>query len=132
MNRSIILIAIFLMLVSFVTSIPLLSERNHDPLSGFKECEGDYPDTITLFSFSPNPEVVGQPLNVRLAGDTPVPIEEGSTIKVTGYLDNKQAFNDVNDFCKFFVGSSFKCPIEGHFDITTSYPTMTLLYWISL
>ena len=118
MNRSIILVTIFLMFVSFVTSIPLLSERDDDPLSGFKECEGYHPDSITLFSFSPNPIVVGQPINIHIAGDLPAPIKEGSTLNVTSYLDNKQKFTKVRDFCKFFVEPKYKCPVEGHFDIT--------------
>ena len=118
-------ITIFLMFVTFVTSIPLLSERHNDPLSGFKECDGYFPDKITLFSFSPDPVVVGQPINIRMAGDIPEPIEEGSTLTVTGFLNNEQAFNDVTDFCQYFVEPNFKCPLKDHFDITTSYPTMT-------
>ena len=123
MNRSIILLTIFLMLTSFVTSIPFPSERN-DPLSGFKECEGDFPDTITAFSFKPDPVDVGEPLTVRIASDAYVPMKNGSLITVTGYLNNEQAFNEVTDFCQYFVEQSSECPVEGHFDITATQPTM--------
>ena len=111
------------MFATFVVSIPFPSERN-DPLSGFEECEGDYPDTITLFSFCPDPVVIGQPATFHIAGDAPVPIKEGSLLKLTGYLHNKQAFSEVHDFCKDFVDQNSKCPLKGHFDFVTTHPTM--------
>ena len=124
MNRSIIiLLTIFLMFASFVLSVPYPSEYN-DPLSGFEECKGDYPDIITLYKYSPNPVVVGQPVTIHIAGYAPVPIKEGSLIKVTRHND-EQTFHEEIDFCKDFVEQSSKCPIKGHFNLTAIHPTMT-------
>src|SRR5581483_1391680 len=91
---------------------------------GFKVCQGDnFPDVITAFDFSPNPLEVGQPLNIHIAGEAPVPIVEGSLLYVDGFLKGQKAFNETVDFCQFFVAQNSKCPLKDNFDITATYPT---------
>src|SRR5690349_1379590 len=119
--RVIILLNIFLMLASFATSIAI---KRDDPLSGFKQCDGDFPNPITLYNYSPNPVVVGQMITVRIGGEVTKTIEKGALVKVTGYQDKKELFTYEQDYCKMFVEpSGFKCPVgKGHFEHTASFP----------
>jgi hypothetical protein len=118
--RVIILLSIFLMFVSFTASIAI---KRNDPLTGFKQCDGDFPNPITLYSYSPNPVVVGQMITVRIGGEVTKPIEKGALVKVTIYQDKKELYTYERDYCKMFVEpSGSKCPVgKGHFEHTASF-----------
>jgi hypothetical protein len=119
MNRFIILLTFFAMLVSFATSIPL----KRDTLSGFKQCEGQFQNTITLFSYSPDPIVPGKNVTLHIGGEATEIVQEGALITFTGYVDKKEVFHSELDYCEYFVEQSgSKCPVEtGHFDFTSTW-----------
>jgi hypothetical protein len=119
MNRVILLIFLF---ASFAASSPL---KRQDKLSGFKQCDGKFANTITLFSYSPNPVIVGQDVKVRIAGEIKVPILAGASMNITHYYDNKLLFTEKTDFCKMFVEpNGSKCPLGiGNFDFSTTFHT---------
>jgi hypothetical protein len=120
MNFVILFIFLF---ASFTTSSPLL--KRQDQLSGFKQCDGEFANTITLYSYSPNPVIIGQDVKVRIAGEIKVPILSSATITISHYYNNELLFTEQSDFCKIFVepnGST--CPLEiGNFDFSTTFPT---------
>ncbi|RGB43382.1 hypothetical protein C1646_681218 [Rhizophagus diaphanus] len=108
----IILFVVFLIFVTFVSSTPI---RRQDALSGFKPCQGNFPNEITLFSFTPNPLVGGQEFTVRIGGKATVTIENGTLYKLTV---NKEVIYETS-FCKeFVIPSGFTCPVNDNFDFT--------------
>ncbi|PKC71766.1 hypothetical protein RhiirA1_412748, partial [Rhizophagus irregularis] len=107
-----ILFIVFLILVTFVSSTPI---RRQDALSGFKPCQGDFPNEITSFSFTPNPLVGGQEFTVRIGGKATVTIESSTLYRLTV---NKQVIYETS-FCKeFVIPSGFTCPVNDNFDFT--------------
>src|SRR6266496_5905117 len=114
-----ILFVIILVFATFASS--------QDALSGFKQCKhGDFPNKITLFTYTPNPVVAGQEVTVRMAGKAAVTIENGATFQNTGFYQNKQIFQHNDDFCKeFVIPSGFTCPVNGDFDFTVKFPVDT-------
>ncbi|CAB4444089.1 unnamed protein product [Rhizophagus irregularis] len=55
-----------------------------------KTCLGNFPNEITIFSFTPNPLVWGQESTGRIAGKATIPIENGALYKITGFYEKKQ------------------------------------------
>ena len=121
MNRFTILIAIFFVFASFATSIPL--KRHGDPLSGFEQCSGHFPNHITKFKFFPDPALANHNVSIRIAGEASEIIELGAVVVFTGFLDDKEVFHVIYDFCLFFVAQSgYSCPVgKGHFDFTATW-----------
>ncbi|RGB27766.1 hypothetical protein C1646_376485 [Rhizophagus diaphanus] len=114
-----ILFGVFLIFVTFVSSTPI---RRQDALSGFKPCQGNFPNEITLFIFTPNPLVGGQEFTVRIAGKVTVTIESGALYKLTV---NKQGIHETS-FCKeFVIPSGFTCPVNDNFDFTAKPHTIS-------
>lgn len=115
--------SIFLIFASFATSTPL---KRQDQLSGFTQCQGTFPNSITVLSYTPNPVVVGQNVTVHLAGKATEIIKQGTTLVHTGYFKDeptKQAFQHSQDFCETFVKQSgSECPVkEGDYSFTASW-----------
>ena len=121
MNRFIILITIFFVLASFATSTPL--RRHDDPLSGFKQCSGYFPNYITKFDYTPDPVLVDHNITVCIGGKATEVIESGAEIVFTWFLDDKEVFRTVFDFCDYFVEQSgYSCPVEkGHFEFSSTW-----------
>ena len=121
MNRFTILLSI-LLFTSFAVSIPL--ERRNS-LSGFKECNGNFPITITSFTYSPDPVVVGHLLNIHVAGKSTATVEKNAIMDISGHFPNNNTlvFQNKLDYCKLFVEpSGSECPTEkGHFDFTANW-----------
>ena len=125
MNRFIISLTIFLFFASFAKPIPFDLERREDALTGFKQCDnGDFPNVVTSFDYSPNPVVAGQMVNVHIAGKASKVVEKGALMVITGHYENQLDFLHVLDYCKLFVESSgSNCPVEtGDFDFKASWP----------
>jgi hypothetical protein len=103
--------------VTFVSSTPI---RRQDALNGFKQCQGDFPNEITVFKFTPNPLVAGQEATGNIAGKATVTmIENGALYKITGF---KQAFQREISFCEAIVApSGHSCPVKDNFDFTTKF-----------
>jgi hypothetical protein len=111
-----ILLVIFLVFMTFVSSTPI---RRQDALSGFKQCQGNFPNEITVFNFTPNPLVAGQESTGRIAGKTIEPIENGALYKITGFYENQQVIHHEIGFCEMFVTpSGSNCPVKDNFDFT--------------
>jgi hypothetical protein len=119
MNR-INLISIFLIFASFATSTPL---KRQDQLSGFKQCQGTFPNSITVLNYSPNPVIVGQNVTVNMAGTATEIIKQGTTLVNTGYLKGVQEFQHQVDYCETFVKpSGFECPVKkGDYNFSASW-----------
>ncbi|GBB87538.1 hypothetical protein RclHR1_00140042 [Rhizophagus clarus] len=125
MNR-INLISIFsilLIFASFATSTPL---KRQDQLTGFKQCQGTFPNSITVLTYTPNPVVLGQNVTVHIAGKATEVIKQGTTLVYTGYFENeptKQAFQHQVDFCDTFVKpNGSECPVkEGDYSFIGSW-----------
>ncbi|CAG8601984.1 25812_t:CDS:2, partial [Dentiscutata erythropus] len=99
-------------LITFTTSLPYPIFRR-DSLSGYTQCDGTFPNEVTYFSFSPNPIIVGQNVTYTVTEVNTATIQEGATLNVTGYYQQKVAFNEVTDFCKEWIeASGYKCPLE--------------------
>ncbi|GBB87083.1 hypothetical protein RclHR1_13550001 [Rhizophagus clarus] len=114
------LLFIILLFATFSSSSLI---KRQDALSGFKPCNGNFPDEITIYSYSPNPLVEGQMATSRIAGKATVPIENGALYNLTGFYENQQAFQHVFDFCKIYVvPNSLTCPINGDYDFTINFP----------
>jgi hypothetical protein len=110
---------VILVFVTFVSSTPI---RRQDALSGFKPCQGNFPNEITTYVYTPDPIVVGQETTVRIAGKATVTIEKGALYKVTGFYENKQISHYDISFCEAIVTpSGFTCPVKGNFDFTTKF-----------
>ena len=120
MNR-LILLSIFLVFISIATSTPL----KRQDLSGFKQCEGNIPNTLTTLTYSPNPTVTGQNVYVHLGGMANEIVEQGAKFKAIVYEKNtnKVAFTHVLDYCsKFVEPSGSKCPVgKGDFNFTATW-----------
>src|ERR1044072_169099 len=80
MNRFIVLLTIFATLASFAASTPL----RRDDLSGFKQCERQFLNTVTSFSFSPNPVIPGKNVTVHIGGEATETVVEGALLTFTG------------------------------------------------
>src|SRR5690242_17607019 len=103
-----ILLVIFLVFITFVTSTPI---GRQDALNGFKLCKGNFPNEITAVSFYPIPLVAGQEATSRIAGKATVTIENGALYNTTGFYENKQVFRHEIGFCEVIVNSSGStCP----------------------
>jgi hypothetical protein len=112
-----ILLVILLVFVTFASSI-----RCQDALSGFKPCQGNFPNSVTTYIYTPNPIVVGQEATVRIAGKATVTIENGALYKITGFYENIQIFHHEIGFCDAIVTpSGFTCPVKDNFDFTTMF-----------
>ncbi|CAG8742512.1 8307_t:CDS:2, partial [Cetraspora pellucida] len=99
----------------FATSFDLPSLRSimrrsddNGPLSGFKECEGTFPNKVTEYSYHPNPAVSGQKVTQKTHAIDNEPIEDGSKLNVRAYYKNSLVHNHVTDFCKEW-GAGGKC-----------------------
>lgn len=68
-----ILLAILLIFLTFTSSTLI---RRQDAFNGFKECQGNFPNKITSYEFTPNPIVTGQVVTVHMRGIATVPIEK--------------------------------------------------------
>ncbi|GBC00343.1 hypothetical protein RclHR1_03820008 [Rhizophagus clarus] len=122
---NIIIFILFYATFTFGTSSPISIIRRQDPLSGFKPCNNgiNFPNEITLYTYTPNPIVVGQAVTVRMAGKANVPIVKGALIKYNVFYNNKQLLEHSNDFCDEVVTpAGFTCPVEGDFDFTNNFP----------
>ncbi|GBB87542.1 hypothetical protein RclHR1_00140046 [Rhizophagus clarus] len=109
-----------LIFATFASSSPI---RRQDALSGFKQCEGDFPNKITTYNYTPNPVVVGQVLTLHLGGQAVIPYQAGSVIQNTMFYQGKQVLQHNDDFCKVFViPSGFTCPVKGNFDLYNQFP----------
>lgn len=109
-----LLLAILLIFATFTSSTLI---RRQDALSGFKPCQGNFPNVITLYEFNPNPIVAGQVVTVHMAGKAAVPIEEKALFQNTVFYNNEQVSQHNDDFCKeVVIPSGFTCPVEGNFD----------------
>src|SRR4051794_39460071 len=126
MNRFIISLSIFLIFASFAKSIPFALEKRDDALSGFKQCNGDFPNVITSFGYSPDPIIAGQMVNAHIAGEATAVVEKGASITLSGYYENVLDFMFIFDYCELFVEQSgFHCPKEkGDFDFKASWPVV--------
>jgi hypothetical protein len=125
MNRInlITIFSIFLIFASFATSTPL---KRQDQLSGFKQCQGTFPNSITALSYSPNPVVIGQNVTVNMVGTATEIIKQGTTLVYTGYSKDeptKQEFQHQLDYCETFVKQSgSECPVkEGDYNFSASW-----------
>jgi len=123
MNRITLLsiFGIFLIFASFATSTPLKRQ-----LEGFKQCEGDIPNTLSAFDFTPNPVVLGQNVTVHIAGKATEIVNPGTLVVYTGYDKSdpsKPAFQHQLDYCEIFVQPSGSvCPVkEGDFSFTGTW-----------
>ncbi|RIA99724.1 hypothetical protein C1645_730645 [Glomus cerebriforme] len=86
MKRTLLSILLLFIFVSFATSIP---SKRQDPLNGFKQCEGYFPNIITSFSYSPDPPTaVHQYVTIRLGGKASEVVEQGALFSYTGYDKN--------------------------------------------
>jgi hypothetical protein len=120
MKMNMILLAILLIFATFTSSTLI---RRQD---GFKPCQGNFPNTITSYVFTPNPIVAGQVVTLHMAGKATIPIEKGASFQNTMYYNNEQVLQHNDDFCKeVVVPSGFTCPVEGDFAFTNSFPTDT-------
>jgi len=72
--------------VSFVTSTPL---KRQDHLSGFKPCEGNFPNTITELNYEPKPAVTGQNITVHISGKATEVVQQGTMFVPTAYKKNE-------------------------------------------
>ena len=61
-----------------------------DALSGFKLCQGYFPNKITTYTYTPHPFVTGQVVTVHIGGKATATIEKGAFYKITGYLASSQ------------------------------------------
>jgi hypothetical protein len=121
MNRFVILLSI-LLFASFAVSIPSKRENSG---SEFKECDGNFPNTITLLAYSPDPVFVGHILNIHIAGKSTATVEKDAFMVISGHFPNNDTlvFNHKLDYCKLFVNpSGSECPVKkGHFDFTANW-----------
>src|SRR2546425_12734735 len=101
MNRFMILL--ILLFASFAKSIPSVLQTRKDTLGGFKQCKGKFPNTITEYSYSPDPIVDGEPMKVHLAGKATVAVEKGALLTIRGYDKNQLIFIFGVDYCKALV-----------------------------
>ena len=107
MNRFIIILfTIFIFFTSFVKSIPSALQKREDPLSGFKQCKGKFPNVITAYDYSPDPIVYTKPVKVLIAGNAAVGVEQGALMTATGYYKDRIAYLYGIDYCKVFVKQS--------------------------
>ena len=127
MNRIIVILSIFLVFASLTTSVrsknPLKHLKRQDSLSGYKQCDGDYPNIITLYNYKPVPIIPYQNITVHMAGKATETVEPGALMTVTGYLHDKQLFSYDEDYCKLFIEQNgLTCPVEkGDFDYTATW-----------
>ncbi|RIA79561.1 hypothetical protein C1645_745833 [Glomus cerebriforme] len=125
MKRTLLSILLLFIFVSFATSIP---SKRQDPLSGFKQCEGHFPNIITSFSYSPDPPTaVHQYVTIRLGGKASEVVEQGALFSYTGYDKNNPntvVFHNEVDYCSLFVEQSgFSCPVKkGDFNFSATWP----------
>ncbi|CAG8646290.1 2031_t:CDS:2 [Cetraspora pellucida] len=81
----------------------------HDvPLSGFKECEGTFPNKLTFYDYSPNPAISGQPVTHKTHATDNVAIKNGSKLRIQAHFNNRLIEDRVTDFCKDW-NSGGKC-----------------------
>ncbi|CAG8794348.1 11853_t:CDS:1, partial [Gigaspora margarita] len=110
MYKFIVLLFIYILLINPTYS---KDEDKKDNLSGFKECDGSYPNKITHFSFDPNPTVKNTTIKFEIGGTSTVPFDKGSYI--TGILTLKDIPKQlhVQDFCEGWVEpSGGHCPVK--------------------
>ncbi|RIA83806.1 hypothetical protein C1645_785418, partial [Glomus cerebriforme] len=124
MNKiTFIAIFLFFFFSSYTSAVPNPMMKRDDPLSGFKPCNGStFPITYTLFSFDPNPIVIGKTLVTKVAGTSTVVIEQGAIETVEAFSNGQLAFAKQDDFCKkISENSGENCPLQpGNFNTAST------------
>jgi hypothetical protein len=123
MNRIIFMLNIFLVFALFIISVQSIPARRQDPLSGYVPCIGKYPNTITSYSYSPQPIIPDQNMTVHIAGKATVPVEPGALYTDTIFLGKNQTYSYDHDYCELIVEQNgLTCPVAaGDFDYTATW-----------
>ncbi|CAG8641425.1 17021_t:CDS:2, partial [Dentiscutata heterogama] len=88
-------------------------EDKKDNLSGFKECDGTFPNKITHFTFDPNPTVKNTTIKFEIGGISKVPFDKESHISGMSFLNGDPINFYVQDFCEEWVEPSGEhCPVK--------------------
>ena len=119
-----ILLSSITFLFILFTSIFALPSSNliHRQLGQFQPCKTKvYPVQITKLTYTPNPIVIGQVLQVDIAGTTQVPIEQNTILQIQGIVV-VPIVTYKSDFCKEIMSASTQpCPIPaGDFNFQIS------------
>ncbi|KAF0484068.1 phosphatidylglycerol/phosphatidylinositol transfer protein [Gigaspora margarita] len=105
--------------ILFINLPKAKGENKEDKLSGFVECDGKFPNTITHFTFNPNPVKKNETTKFEIGGVSKVAFDRGSHLGIILFYKGFLVKYHAQDFCEQWVEPSGEpCPVgpgEFHF-----------------